>query len=67
MSALRLDKGTRHHSRIEQADMRSKDEFGNTENDFDLQVRIDTSIMVDTKTQEKGMGPKDDDPFWGGM
>jgi hypothetical protein len=67
MSALRLDKGTRQRSRIEQPDMRSQDEFGNTDNDFDLQVRIDTSIVVDAKAQEKGMGLKDDDPFWGGM
>lgn len=44
--------------------MRSQDEFGNTENEFDLQVRIDTSIVVDSKAQEGGMGPKDEDPFW---
>lgn len=68
MSALRLDKGSRHHSKIEQPDMKSQDEYGNLENDFDLQVRVDTSIVVDTKAQkaqDKSMGPKDEDPFWG--
>lgn len=65
ISALRFDKGTRHSRRLEQPDMRSQDEFGNTENDFDLQVRIDRSIMVDSRAQEKGMCPtKDQDPFW---
>lgn len=64
MSALRLDKGPRHHSRLEQPDMRSQDEYGNTENDFDLQIRIDRSIVVDPKAHNKSMSPKDEDPFW---
>ncbi|KAF8259688.1 hypothetical protein EI94DRAFT_999273 [Lactarius quietus] len=63
MSALRFDKGPRDQSRIE-PDLRSQDEFDNTENDFDLQVRIDRSIVVDGRAQEKAVGPKEQDPFW---
>lgn len=68
MSALRLDKGQKHSRRVEQADMRSQDESGNTENDFNLQVRIDRSVMVDTRAQQKVVCPtKDQDPFWDGI
>jgi len=61
MSALRFDKGPKHQSRIEQRPG-SQDEFGNTESDFDLQVRIDKSIVVDARAQDKGA--KDQDIFW---
>ncbi|KAI9459898.1 hypothetical protein BJY52DRAFT_299845 [Lactarius psammicola] len=65
MSALRFNKGTKHQSKVEQGDSLrpgSQDEFGNTESDFDLQVHIDKSIVVDARAQDKGT--KDEDLFW---
>jgi len=57
-SALRFDKGTKHETRAEQCDT------PRPQDDFDLQVRIDKSIVVDTRVQEKGDGHKEQDPFW---
>jgi len=57
-SALRFDKGTKTQTRIEQGDTPGP------QDDFDLQVRIDRSIVVDTRAQGKGMGSKEHDPFW---
>jgi len=64
ISALRFGNGRRYPARIEQAEMRTQDEFGNTENDFGLQVCIDKSVMVDHEAQGKDMSTKDQDPFW---
>lgn len=57
-SALRFDKGTKHETRVEQGDTPE------LQDEFDLQVRIDRSIVVNTRAQEKGDDPKDDDHFW---
>jgi hypothetical protein len=57
-SALRFDKGTKTHTKVEQGDTPGP------QDDFDLQVRIDRSIVVDTRAQGKGMGSKELDPFW---
>ncbi|KAN0142161.1 hypothetical protein V8E53_000623 [Lactarius tabidus] len=54
-SALRFDKGTRHQTKVEQVDTPE------LQDEFDLQVRIDRSIVVDTRAQEKGDDPKEDD------
>lgn len=57
-SALRFDKETKHETRVEQGDTPE------LQDEFDLQVRIDRSIVVNTRAQEKGDDPKDDDHFW---
>ena len=56
--ALRFDKGTKIQTRAEQGDLPAP------QDDFDLQVRIDKSIVVDTRAQGKGIGSKEQDPFW---
>ncbi|KAI9435540.1 hypothetical protein H4582DRAFT_657115 [Lactarius indigo] len=62
-STLRFVKGTNLQTRAEQDDTpRSQDEFDNTKNDFDLQVRIDKSIVVDARARDEV--PKDQDPVW---
>ncbi len=62
-SGLRFDKGTKHQTRVEQGDTPgSQDKLSNTESDFDLPVRVDRSIVVGARAQNKG--PKDQDPFW---
>ena len=66
-SALRIDKGSKHQTRIEQLESDipgSQEELGNKENDFDLQVRIDRSILVDTRAQENGKNFKGHDTCW---
>ena len=57
-SAMRFDKGTKHQTRVEQSATPV------SQDDFDLQVRIDRSIVVDTRAQDKGDGHKEQDPFW---
>ena len=66
ISALRFGTGQRYPARVEQAEMRTQDEFGNTENGFGLQVCINKSIIVNDKAQEEesDVGPKEQDPFW---
>ncbi|KAH9056808.1 hypothetical protein EDB87DRAFT_1634441 [Lactarius vividus] len=61
MSTLRFDKGSKHPTRAEPGDS-PEDECGNTESDFDLQVRIDRSIVVDARAKDEC--PKDQDLFW---
>ncbi|KAI9435537.1 hypothetical protein H4582DRAFT_2169925 [Lactarius indigo] len=60
-SALRFDKGSKHPTNVEQGDS-PEDECGNTESDFDLQVRIDKSVVVDARAQDECS--KDKDLFW---
>jgi hypothetical protein len=55
-SVLCFDKGEKHQTRIEQV--------GNKENEFNLQVRIDRSIVADTRAQAKGKDLEDQGPFW---
>jgi len=51
-------------TRVEQGDTPgSQDTFGNKESEFDLQVRIDRSIVVDTRAQERGKDLKHHDSF----
>ncbi|KAH9023017.1 hypothetical protein EDB84DRAFT_481283 [Lactarius hengduanensis] len=61
MSALRFDKGSTHPTRVEPGDS-PEDECGNTESDFNLQVRVDRSIVVNARAQDEC--PKDQDLFW---
>ena len=61
-SALHFSKGT---TGVEQGvTPGSQDEFGNTENDFDVQVRINRLIVVDTEEKSKDHNDSDRDPFW---
>jgi hypothetical protein len=53
-SALRFDKGTRHQSGVEQLEGDTPGSQDETENEFDVQVRIDRSIVVDTQSKGKG-------------
>lgn len=63
VSALRFDTGTRHQAGIEREDMlESQDKLSNTDNDLDVQVHMDRSIVVDIRTEEKSKGHKDLDP-----
>lgn len=57
-SPLRFEKGTKHETKVEQGDTPE------LQDEFDLQVRIDRSIVVDTRAQAKGNDPKEDDHFW---
>lgn len=62
VSALRFNRGTKFQTSAEQRSTPgSQDELGNSESDFDLQVRIDRSIVVDTIPDE---GPKDQNIVW---
>ncbi|KAH9177309.1 hypothetical protein EDB89DRAFT_1534968 [Lactarius sanguifluus] len=61
MSALRFDKGSTHPTRVEPGDS-PEDECGNTESDFNLQVRVDRSIVVNARAEDEC--PKDKDLFW---
>ncbi|KAH9056805.1 hypothetical protein EDB87DRAFT_1160480 [Lactarius vividus] len=61
MSSLPFDKGIKHQTRAEQSNTPgSQDQFDNTRSDFDLQVRIDRSIVVNARDE----CPKDQDPVW---
>ncbi|KAH9003852.1 hypothetical protein EDB86DRAFT_2285225 [Lactarius hatsudake] len=61
MSALRFDKGSPHPTTVEPGDS-PDDECGNTESDFNLQVRVDRSIVVNARAEDEC--PKDKDLFW---
>ncbi|KAH9027469.1 hypothetical protein EDB83DRAFT_2424197 [Lactarius deliciosus] len=61
LSALRFDKGSPHPTRVEPGDS-PEDECGNTESDFNLQVRVDRSIVVNARAEDECS--KDQDLFW---
>ncbi|KAH9003862.1 hypothetical protein EDB86DRAFT_2286248 [Lactarius hatsudake] len=61
MSALRFDKRSTYQSRSEPGDS-PEDKCGNTESDFNLQVRVDRSIVVNARAEDEC--PKDQDLFW---
>lgn len=53
-SASRFEKGMKHPKRAEQGHTPgSQDQFSNTKSDLELQVRIDKSIVVDARAQDK--------------
>ncbi|KAH9028947.1 hypothetical protein EDB84DRAFT_257431 [Lactarius hengduanensis] len=59
MSALRFDKGSTHPTRVEPGDSPEDD---NTESDFNLQVRVDRSVVVNARAEDDCS--KDQDLFW---
>ncbi|KAH9027466.1 hypothetical protein EDB83DRAFT_1911569 [Lactarius deliciosus] len=60
-SSLPFDKGKKHQTKVEQGDMPgSQDQLNNTKSDFNLQVRIDRSIVINARAQDEF--PKDQDP-----
>ncbi|KAH9003856.1 hypothetical protein EDB86DRAFT_2285918 [Lactarius hatsudake] len=59
-SSSPFDKGTKHQTRVERDMPGSQVQFDNTKSDFDLQVRIDRSIVVNARAQDEF--PKDQGP-----